>query len=157
MAVEIERKFLVNVDLWNGSMKGVRRFYRQGYISTEPEKTIRVRLDDENAFITIKGKASGMSRSEYEYRIPKQDAIEMLDQFCSSIISKYRYMVPFGGKVWEVDEFLDENEGLIVAEIELSSEDEEFEKPLWVAEEVTGIEKYYNSNLSSHPFKQWTW
>ncbi|MGZ3938730.1 MAG: CYTH domain-containing protein [Flavisolibacter sp.] len=155
MAIEIERKFLVDTDLWNKSMKGVRRFYRQGYISTEPGKTIRVRVNDENGFITIKGKPLGMSRSEYEYRIPKQDAIEMLDQFCSSVVAKYRYMIPFGGKIWEVDEFMDDNEGLIVAEIELGSEDEKFEKPEWVGEEVTGIEKYYNANLSKLPFKQW--
>ena len=155
MPIEIERKFLVNIDLWNRSTKGVRRFYEQGYISTEPGKTIRVRVNDENAFITIKGKPVGMSRSEFEYRIPKQDAVELLNQFCSSIVSKYRYMVPFGGKMWEVDEFLGENEGLIVAEIELSSETEEFERPEWVGEEVTGIEKYYNSNLSKLPFKQW--
>jgi adenylate cyclase len=155
MAVEIERKFLVDISKWNNSEKGERRFYRQGYMLTDPEKTVRVRVTDEGGFITIKGKSVGASRLEYEYAIPNKDAIEMLDHFCSSDVSKYRYIVHLDGKKWEVDEFLGANEGLIVAEIELSSEEEQFEMPGWIGEEVTGIEKYYNSNLSKRPFKQW--
>ncbi|MBE7170325.1 MAG: CYTH domain-containing protein [Williamsia sp.] len=155
MAVEIERKYLVDIGKWNKPDNCDKHFYRQGYILTEPEKTIRVRVTDDNGFITIKGKPVGASRSEYEYSIPRQDATELLDKFCASVVSKFRYKVPFAGKVWEVDEFLEANEGLIVAEIELTSEDETFERPEWISEEVTGIEKYYNSNLSKHPFKHW--
>jgi adenylate cyclase len=155
MAIEIERKYLVDIGIWNKSEKGDKHFYRQGYILTDPEKTIRVRVTDEHGFLTIKGKSIGASRPEYEYIIPKQDAIELLDQFCSSDVSKFRYIVHFDGKVWEVDEFLDANEGLIVAEIELQSEEESYNKPEWIGEEVTGIEKYYNSSLSRHPFKEW--
>ena len=156
MAVEIERKYLVDFDKWNKSTKGLKHFYRQGYILADPEKTIRVRVTDENGFITVKGKSLGASRLEYEYSIPKQDAIELLDQFCLSDVSKFRYMVPFAGKLWEVDEFLAANEGLIVAEIELTSEDEAFKKPEWIGKEVTGIEKYYNSHLAKHPFSKWS-
>jgi CYTH domain-containing protein len=156
MAIEIERKYLVDPDKWNKAEKGVKHFYRQGYILTDPEKTIRVRITDESGFITIKGKSVGASRPEYEYPIPKQDAIELLDRFCSSDVSKFRYVVPFAGKVWEVDEFLAANKGLLVAEIELTSEDEIFETPEWIDKEVTGIEKYYNSNLSKYPFKYWS-
>lgn len=155
MATEIERKFLVDIAQWNGSEKGISDFYRQGYILTDPEKTIRVRVTNENGFITIKGKSVGASRQEYEYIIPKQDAIELLDQFCSSDIAKYRHRVSYAGKIWEVDEFLGANEGLVIAEIELQSEDEAFETPSWIDKEVTGIEKYYNSNLSKQPFKEW--
>ena len=155
MAIEIERKFLIDIAQWNKSEKGVKHFYRQGYILIDPEKTIRVRVTDEGGFMTIKGKTVGAARSEFEYEIPRQDAIELLDQFCSSDVSKYRYTVPFAGKTWVVDEFLGDNEGLVVAEIELSSEEEQFETPVWIREEVTGIEKYYNSNLSKRPFKHW--
>jgi len=155
MAVEIERKYLVDVENWNRSEKGVKHFYRQGYILTEPEKTIRVRVTDDSGFVTIKGRSVGAARPEYEYPIPKQDAIELLDQFCSSEISKYRYTVQFADKVWEVDEFLGENEGLIVAEIELTDEDEIFQVPAWVSKEVTGIKEYYNANLAERPFKYW--
>lgn len=140
---------------WKKSENGVKYFYRQGYILTDPEKTIRIRVTDQSGFIAIKGKSVGASRPEYEYAIPREDANELLNQFCSSDISKFRYSVHFAGKEWEVDEFLGDNEGLVVAEIELSSEDEPFEIPDWIAEEVTGIEKYYNSNLSKWPFKKW--
>jgi len=156
VAVEIERKYLVHIEKWNRIDKGKKHFYRQGYLLTDPAKTIRVRVTGESGFITIKGKSVGASRQEYEYVIPKQDAIELLNQFCSSDVSKFRYIIPFAGKVWEVDEFLGANEGLIVAEIELSTEDEKFETPEWISKEVTGIEKYYNSNLSKRPFKEWS-
>lgn len=155
MAVEIERKYLVDPHKWNKTEKGAKHFYRQGYILTDPEKTIRVRVTDEGGFITIKGKSTGASRLEYEYPIPKQDAIELLDQFCPSDVSKFRFVHSFAGKRWEVDEFLGDNEGLIVAEIELTNERENYELPDWIDKEVTGIEKYYNSNLSKHPYKLW--
>ncbi len=155
MPLEIERKFLVDATKWKAVEKGVANYYRQGYLLAEPEKTIRVRVTHECGFITIKGASIGAARPEYEYAIPRQDALELLDQFCSSDVSKYRYKVLAGGKVWEVDEFLGDNEGLIVAELELTSEEESFETPEWIAEEVTGIGKYYNSSLSQTPFKQW--
>jgi adenylate cyclase len=155
MGVEIERKYLVDKEKWQQSARGNRRFYQQGYLLTDPAKTIRVRLSDKDAFITIKGSTVGASRLEYEYAIPRQDAKELLDGFCVSVITKYRYEVQFGDKLWEVDEFVGDNEGLIIAEIELSSEEETFDLPEWVDKEVTGDKRYYNSYLSMHPYKNW--
>lgn len=155
MPIEIERKFLVDLDKWNVADKGAKHLYMQGYILVSPEKTIRVRVADDFGFLTIKGKSEGAARAEYEYGIPKHDAMELLERFCSSHVSKYRYTVWVAGKVWEVDEFLGANEGLFVAEIELQHADEAFELPDWVGEEVTGIERYYNSALSTHPFSEW--
>ena len=120
-----------------------------------PDKTIRVRLTDNKGFITIKGLSTGASRKEFEYPIPEKDAKELLDNFCTTRISKIRNKISYKGKLWEVDEFLDNNAGLIVAEIELSMEQEKFELPDWIANEVTGESKYYNSNLSRHPYKDW--
>jgi len=155
MGLEIERKFLVNHEKWAVAEKPKAEFYRQGYLLTDPNKTIRVRATDTKGFMTIKGKSEGATRAEFEYEIPKEEAIQLLDMFAVSDLTKYRYKVIFAEKLWEVDVFLDENEGLIVAEIELSSEDESFELPEWAAEEVTGEKKYYNSNLSTLPFRQW--
>ena len=155
MPIEIERKFLVNSREWNLTAKGEKAFYQQGYIVMEPEKTVRVRATDTEGFITIKGISVGASRPEYEYRIPKSEALELLERFCTSIITKYRYGVTVGGKLWEVDEFLGANEGLVIAEIELADEEEAFDLPAWVDAEVTSIEKYYNSQLSRMPFKSW--
>src|SRR6476620_4808531 len=109
MPLEIERKFLVNKPAWEKLSKGEAVLYRQGYILSDPEKTIRVRVSDKNGFITLKGKSEGISRAEYEYPIPKQDAIELLDQFCNAELSKYRYEVHHAGKLWEVDVFLSYN------------------------------------------------
>ncbi len=155
MGLEIERKFLVNHEKWAVAEKPKAEFYRQGYLLTDPNKTIRVRATDTKGFMTIKGKSEGATRAEFEYEIPKEEAIQLLDMFAVSDLTKYRYRVIFAEKLWEVDVFLDENEGLIVAEIELSSEDESFELPEWAAEEVTGEKKYYNSNLSTLPFSKW--
>jgi adenylate cyclase len=155
MPIEIERKFLVDIDKWKAAEKGAKHLYMQGYILAAPEKTIRVRVADDFGFLTIKGKSEGAARAEYEYGIPKHDAMELLQGFCQSLVSKYRYTVYFAGKAWEVDEFLGANEGLFVAEIELQSADEAFAMPEWIGEEVTGIERYYNSNLSTHPFSEW--
>lgn len=155
MGLEIERKFLVNHVKWTATEKPNAEFYRQGYLLTDPSKTIRVRATDTKGFMTIKGKSEGATRAEFEYEIPKEEAIQLLDIFAVSDLTKYRYKVIFAEKLWEVDVFLGENEGLIVAEIELSSEDEAFELPDWTAEEVTGEKKYYNSNLSTLPFKKW--
>ncbi|MFY7908280.1 MAG: CYTH domain-containing protein [Emticicia sp.] len=155
MGLEIERKFLVNHRKWAAVEKPNAEFYRQGYLLTDPNKTIRVRATDTKGFMTIKGKSEGATRAEFEYEIPKEEAIQLLDMFAVSDLTKYRYKILFAEKLWEVDVFLGENEGLIVAEIELESEDETFDLPDWAAEEVTGEKKYYNSNLSTLPFKKW--
>lgn len=155
MGKEIERKFLVDLEKWNKLSKPAGHHYRQGYLLTDPNKTIRVRLTDTNGYLTIKGKSSGISRPEFEYEIPNEEARELLDNFSVSELSKTRYKIEYMNKLWEVDVFEKDNEGLIVAEIELESEKEEFEKPDWVAKEVTEDERYYNSNLTQYPFKNW--
>ena len=155
MGIEIERKFLVKQEIWAQLEKPDGEFYRQGYLLTDPTKTIRVRQTSEKGFLTIKGISVGASRAEFEYEIPHGEAKELLDQFSVSELSKIRYKILFENKLWEVDEFLGENEGLMVAEIELQSEDETFCIPDWIGQEVTGEEKYYNSNLTLLPFKNW--
>ena len=155
MATEIERKFLVDDEKWSTLPKAAGIHYRQGYIIKDQLKTIRIRIAGAVGFITIKGKTTGISRAEYEYAIPLADAEEMLDRFCGEVVKKIRYRVNYAGKIWEVDEFMDHNEGLIVAEIELKTESDAFEIPDWIAQEVTGDERYYNSNLSVNPYKTW--
>jgi CYTH domain-containing protein len=155
MPKEIERKYLVDLKQWENAEKLPGQYYRQGYLVTDPEKTIRVRLTETKGFLTIKGISVGATRSEYEYEIPLTEAKELLDNFSVSELSKIRYNVMFENKKWEVDEFIGENAGLFIAEIELSSEDEVFELPAWVEKEVTGEEKYYNSNLTINPYKNW--
>ena len=155
MGIEIERKFLVKKDKWAQVVKEERSLFRQGYILSDPQKTIRVRLTDTEAFLTIKGQTIGAARPEFEYSIPKEDAVHMLDNFCISELSKIRYFIRHDGHTWEVDEFLGQNAGLIVAEIELSSEDEQFSLPEWVDKEVTAEKKYTNSNLAVKPFGEW--
>jgi len=156
MGIEIERKFLVDKEKWNKVIKEKQSLYRQGYIVSDPEKTIRVRLTDKAAFLTIKGLTVGASRPEFEYNIPVEEAQQLLDGFCNSVVSKIRYFIPHEGKLWEVDEFLGENEGLIVAEIELTSEAETFSLPEWIDREVTTEKKYSNSNLAINPYRSWT-
>lgn len=155
MPLEIERKFLVNAEKWQVAKKPAPSFYRQGYLVSDPNKTIRVRQTDDAGYLTIKGLSVGATRAEFEYEIPKAEAGELLDKFAVSGITKHRYKIEFKNKLWEVDEFLRENAGLLVAEIELKSETEPFELPDWVEREVTGEEKYYNSNLAVSPFKSW--
>ncbi|WP_018614216.1 CYTH domain-containing protein [Segetibacter koreensis] len=155
MGVEIERKYLVNKNNWDKLIKDDRHFIKQGYIINSPGKTIRVRLTDNKGYITIKGVSTGASRPEFEYEIPEDDAKQLLDNFCTSAISKIRNNIIYNGKFWQVDEFLEDNEGLIIAEIELADIDEAFDLPVWITKEVTGEEKYYNSYLSVHPFKEW--
>lgn len=155
MGIETERKFLVHAGAWKAARPGNGRLMRQGYLSTDPAKTIRVRLDDASGYLTIKGLSVGSSRREYEYRIPAGEAMELLDHFSIFELSKTRYEVIFAGKTWEVDEFHGENEGLIVAEIELQQEDESFELPEWVDREVTDDVRYFNSYLSEQPYKTW--
>jgi adenylate cyclase len=153
--MEIERKFLVDAEHWRQLAKPEPTHLRQGYIVNEVDKTIRVRMAGEKAYLTIKGATTGISRSEYEYPLPVRDAIELLDSFAVSWIEKKRYRINFAGHLWEVDEFLGDNLGLIVAEIELGHEAAEFELPGWISVEVSGDKRYYNSSLSIHPFKKW--
>lgn len=155
MPIEIERKFLINQSRWNELPKPEGKLYRQGYLLNDKNKTIRVRLSNSNGFITIKGKTTGATRSEFEYAIPVADAQQLLDSFSNNKVSKTRYEIVYNNKLWEVDVFHGENEGLIVAEIELQSEDEPFDKPDWVTEEVTAEPKYYNANLAVFPFNKW--
>ena len=155
MGVEIERKFLVDKEQWTQLAKPQGKHYRQGYILSEVTKTIRVRITDEHGYITIKGATEGISRKEYEYIIPINEGAELLDNFAVSELEKTRYCINFAGKVWEVDEFLGDNKGLLVAEIELENEAETFKLPAWATTEVTGDKKYYNSNLAVKPFKSW--
>ena len=156
MGIEIERKFLVKKDKWAQVVKKEKSLFRQGYILSDQQKTVRVRLTDTEAFLTIKGQTVGASRPEFEYSVPKEDAQHMLDNFCISELSKIRYFIlHHDGYTWEVDEFLGQNEGLIVAEIELGSEDELFLLPDWVDKEVTAEKKYTNSNLAVKPYKNW--
>ena len=152
---EIERKFLVKSEEWRALAS--RKYYKQGYLSRHKERTVRVRIAEENAFLTIKGKSVGATRAEFEYSIPVGEAQMLLDNLCEKpLIEKYRYTLAYEGFTWEIDEFLGDNEGLIVAEIELPAEDTPFALPTWTGEEVTHDARYYNSNLSEHPYKQWT-
>jgi CYTH domain-containing protein len=155
MAREIERKYLIDLEKWQKVEKVPGQYYRQGYLLTDPRKTIRVRMTEGKGFLTIKGISVGATRLEYEYEIPTTDAKELLDNFSDAELFKIRYKIEFKNKVWEVDEFLGDNAGLFIAEIELKSENEVFDLPDWVTEEVTEEEKYYNSNLSINPYKNW--
>ncbi len=154
MGVEIERKFLVDGDAWR--TLGEATLLRQGYLSADPARTVRVRIDGARAFLTIKGRSVGASRSEWEYPIPVDEAAELLDGLCQQpLVEKVRRRIAVGPHTWEVDEFLGANAGLVVAEIELACEDEAFEKPDWIGREVTGETRYFNSNLIRHPDSQW--
>ncbi len=152
MGKEIERKFLVKGFTWR-EVKGA--MIRQGYLNSAKERNVRVRIIEDKAYLTIKGIAVGASRLEFEYEVPFQDAAELLEICEKPLIEKRRYPVLEGGFVWEVDEFFGENEGLIVAEVELESEDQAFHKPDWVGEEVTGDTRYFNSNLIKNPYTKW--
>jgi len=152
MGTEIERKFLVKKGGWRNK---TATNYRQGYLSTVKERTVRVRTIEDKGYLTIKGISIGASRLEFEYEIPVQDANALLDICEKPIIEKNRYKVEHGGFVWEVDEFLGENLGLIVAELELESEDQYFPKPDWIGEEVTGDPRYFNSSLIKNPYSKW--
>lgn len=155
MAQEIERKFLVKGDFKAEASKAIR--ITQGYLSSVPERTVRVRIKGEKGFITIKGigSASGASRYEWEKEIPVSEVEELLKLCEPGVIDKTRYEIHKGKHVFEVDEFYGENAGLTVAEVELSSENEDFEKPLWLGEEVTGDARYFNSMLMKNPFTKW--
>jgi adenylate cyclase len=153
MAKEIERKFLVNSSKLPALPKG--HIMKQGYVPTQGI-TVRARITDDQAFLTLKGRATGLTRSEFEYPIPVKDAQQILNELCSHpLIEKTRYLIHHGEHTWELDIFEGDNYGLIIAEIELSNEDEEFELPIWVTEEVSYDTKYRNTNLITHPFCSW--
>jgi adenylate cyclase len=155
MAKEIERKFLVQGDFKRASFKAVR--ITQGYLSSVPERTVRVRIKGDKGFITIKGKGddSGVCRYEWEKEIPVEDARELLHLCEPGVIDKTRYLVACGRFTFEVDEFHGDNEGLIIAEVELPDENAVIEHPSWLGEEVTGDRRYYNAYLVKNPFKEW--
>ena len=156
MRQEIERKFLVKDDFMQESVKSIH--IAQGYLSSVPERTVRVRIQGESGFLTIKGESrgSGATRCEWETAIPLSDAKELLTLCEPGIIDKTRYIIPAAnGRLWEVDQFHGDNDGLIVAEIELGSEQETFDKPAWLGEEVTGDPRYYNAALTKNPYKRW--
>lgn len=154
MGEEIERKFLVSGELWRETAEGTR--YRQGFLSTEPERTVRVRVAGPRGSITVKGKNIGARRAEFEYEIPVADAERMLDTLCKRpLIEKVRYVLAVGVHTWEIDVFEGDNAGLVVAEIELRREDEAFERPEWVGDEVTDDPRYFNSNLVANPYRAW--
>jgi CYTH domain-containing protein len=154
LAIEIERKFLIKSDEWRNSDNGTN--YKQGYISTDNERTVRIRISETMAYLTIKGKSERAKRLEYEYEIPIEDAKEMLNKLSKKpIIEKVRYKVNYKGLTWEVDEFFGDNKGLILAEVELIDENQKVEIPDWIGEEVTGDPKYYNANLIQNPYKNW--
>lgn len=152
MAIEIERKFLVVGDAWRNATPV---YFCQGYLNRNKERTVRVRVAGELGYLTIKGATSGASRAEFEYDIPLADAKQMLALCDGPLIEKYRRKISYEGMLWEVDEFLGDNQGLVVAEIELESEEQQFAKPNWIGEEVTQDARYYNSNLSASPFNTW--
>lgn len=154
MAIETERKFLVTNDSWRTLAEGVH--YRQGYLNAAGCPTVRVRTINTQGFLTIKGPTINSSRLEYEYEIPYQDACEMLEKLTvSPIVEKRRHKIPFESFIWEVDEFIGENDGLIFAEIELEDPDQAFSLPPWIGREVTGDPRYYNSNISRNPYCRW--
>jgi adenylate cyclase len=154
MGIEIERKFLLASEGWKGL--GQPTLMRQGYLVADPVRTVRVRIEGERAVITIKSKSTGASRGEWEYGIPVPDAAELLGRLCEQpLVEKVRHRIDYAGHTWEVDEFQGENAGLVVAEIELGSEDEAFDKPDWIGREVTGDPRYYNSSLIRLPYSKW--
>jgi adenylate cyclase len=155
MPLEIERKFLVKSDAWRAHVEG-RELLRQGYLSSGSACSIRVRIAGDQAWLNLKAKRSGMTRLEFEYAIPADDAGQILDELCTGPrIEKYRHRIPMGDLAWEIDEFLGANAGLIVAEIELPTEETEFDRPQWLGEEVTEDERYYNFNLAQKPYREW--
>lgn len=154
MGLEIERKFLLLTDDWK-NIADQGTVIKQGYLNTHPDRTVRIRIKGNKGIITVKGRNVGATRSEYEYEIPLADAQEMMLLCEPPIIEKVRYLVVVGQHTWEIDVFEGVNDGLVVAEMELGAEDEDFAMPDWVGEEVTFDVGYYNSNLIQHPFQEW--
>jgi len=154
MGMEIERKFLVRGEPWKG-LEGTA--FRQGYLTIDPERTVRVRIAGDRGYLTIKGPSTGASREEFEYQIPLADAGRLLDRHClKPQIEKTRYLVGHAGLTWEVDVFAGQNAGLVIAEVELEAVDQTVDLPDWVGREVTGDQRFFNAYLSRHPFLSWS-
>ena len=153
MGMEIERKFLVDQKIWQPGEQGIS--VRQGYLAGEGPLLVRIRQQDRKAFLTLKGRTTGISRLEFEYEIPMVDAVGLLHLCQQPLVEKVRYVEEFEGHTWEIDRFFGSNEGLMIAEIELTSEDESFARPAWLGREVSGDSRYYNSNLIQHPYSEW--
>jgi adenylate cyclase len=153
MPSEIERKFLVTNDSWRGGSPGVR--IAQGYLTQDPERTVRVRVAGERAWLTIKGHTEGITRAEFEYPIPEADARELLERCLPSVIDKTRHEVLFGGHLWEIDVFHGKNEGLVIAEVELADESVSPQLPPWVGVEVSSDPRYFNACLAAVPYSEW--
>ena len=155
MGLEIERKFLLAGEEWRALAEN-STYYCQGYLYTDKECTVRVRITSDKAFLTIKGPSAGASRLEFEYPLPLGDAKVLLERLARKpLIEKIRHIVSHGGRIWEVDEFLGDNQGLVLAELELESEDQAFDKPAWVGEEVTADPRYFNASLVKAPYRTW--
>lgn len=156
MKQEIERKFLVHDERWRDAVTRSTRL-RQGYLCLDPARTVRVRISGTQGWLTIKGPGEGASRAEYEYPLPLADATDLLDHLCRQPqIDKTRHLVPHGGLTFEVDVFHGDNEGLIMAEVELAAADTHVDLPPWIGAEVTGDHRYFNAYLAQHPFRTWT-
>jgi len=154
MALEIERKFLVINDSWKSQV--VRsHVLKQGYLASSPGPTVRIRTSDESAFLTIKGKTIGISRVEFEYEVPMEEALDLLKLSANTPIEKTRHIIKTDGHVWEIDVFEGANQGLVLAEVELRSEDEQVVLPAWIGSEVSHDPRYFNSYLSKNPFSNW--
>lgn len=154
MAKEIERKFLVDTEAWVPKDPGTH--FKQGYLNSQKERVVRVRIEGAFAKLTIKGITKGLTRSEFEYSIPVDDADTLLTHLCEQpLIDKHRHVELHGGHKWEIDVFHGENDGLVVAEVELPSEDTQFEKPSWAGAEVSSDPRYFNSNLLKQPYSTW--
>lgn len=155
MATEIEHKYLIKIKLWENIVPEKSEEIKQAYLLTDPNKTIRIRTKGYKAYITIKGKTIGASRLEFEYEIPFEDAEELIKNFGTNVIEKTRHYITCDSKLWEVDEFKGLNAGLFIAEIELKSEDEMYNLPNWIGDNITTNAKYANSNLSLNPYENW--
>ncbi len=154
MALEIERKYLIDLEKIGTLENGIR--IKQGYLSTDKNAVVRVRVKNDKAYLTIKGPNNGISRLEFEYEIPFDEANEMLDNLCKKpLIDKTRYIIKHDIHIWEIDVFYGDNEGLVVAEVELKDENEKINLPSWIKEEVTSDNRYFNSNLMKYPYKDW--
>lgn len=154
MAIETERKFLLNNSEWRDKAF-TRKEIAQGYLTTNPDRTVRVRISNQEAFITIKDKTHGNTRPEFEYTIPVADAQQLIRLCEEPVIKKTRHLVRYRGQVWEIDEFYGENEGLIVAEVELATPNECVDLPTWVGQEVSHLRRYFNASLTAYPYSQW--
>ena len=154
MGREIERKFLVRSDAWKSEVSAAR-FLRQGYLAIDGGNNVRVRTDGGRAWLTIKGRGEGITRPEFEYEIPAADAAPLLALCHGRVVEKTRHLVSAGERMWEIDEFLAENSGLVVAEIELPEEGATFARPAWLGAEVTRDPRYLNSSLAVHPYARW--